>query len=1198
MEKNNIMSHINSNRKVLVRLLSTAGSVMVITWSGAAMAQTAVNTARITAPAGTFEINPANNESTDTDTVLAVIVASNDNASGINGLTGATAVVNAFTADTLNGVAASPSNATLSVASGSTVPAGLTFNTATGAVNVVAGTPAGTYSFNYTICETANPTNCQTATITVTVVAAAIVADPDSVAGVNGASGAANVLDVIAGDTLNGTQVALAQVNLTVTTPATPATAGAPVPTLNPATGQVSVPAGTPAGTYNITYQICEQLNPTNCSTNVATVTVAPSPIVATNDSASGINGLSGATAVVNAFAADTVNGVAASPSNATLAVAAGSTVPAGLTFNTATGSVNVAPGTPAGSYSFNYTICETLNPTNCQTATITVTVVAALIAADPDSVAGINGATGATGVLDVLPGDMLNGTQVTLAQINISVVTPATPASPGAPVPVLNPATGLIDVPAGTPAGTYNITYQICEKLNPSNCSTNVATVTVAPSPIVATNDSASGINGLAGATAVVNAFTSDTINGVAASPSNATLAVASGSTVPTGLSFNTATGAVDVAAGTPAGSYSFNYTICETLNPTNCKDATITVTVVAAPIAADPDSVTGVNGAGGAANVLDVIAGDTLNGTQVTLAQVNLTVTTPATPATPGAPVPTLDPATGQVSVPAGTPAGTYNITYQICEKLNPSNCSTNVATVTVAPSPIVATNDSASGINGLAGATAVVNAFTSDTVNGVAASPSNATLAVASGSTVPAGLTFNTATGNVDVSAGTPAGSYSFNYTICETLNPTNCKDATITVTVVAAAIAADPDSVTGVNGATGATGVLDVLPGDTLNGTQVTLAQINMSVVTPATPASPGAPVPVLNPATGLVDVPVGTPAGTYNITYQICEKLNPANCATNIASVTVAPSPIVATNDSASGINGATGATAVLNAFTSDTMNGVAASPSNATLAVASGSTVPAGLTFNTATGNVDVSAGTPAGSYSFNYTICETLNPTNCKDATITVTVVAAAIAADPDSVTGVNGATGATGVLDVLPGDTLNGTQVTLAQINMSVVTPATPASPGAPVPVLNPATGLVDVPVGTPAGTYNITYQICEKLNPANCATNIASVTVNPSIDLEITKSNGASSVFSGSTITYSLVVKNNGPDSATGAVVSDTPGAGLTCPAGNPVTFSGAGIPVGTFTIGNLIGSGIVLGTLGNGQSVTVTYSCQVN
>lgn len=531
---------------------------------------------------------------------------------------------------------------------------------------------------------------------------------------------------------------------------------------------------------------------------------------------------------------------------------------------------------------------------------------------------------------------------------------------------------------------------------------------------------------------------------------------------------------------------------------------------------------------------------------------------------------------------------PAGTFEINAA-------NNESTDTDTILAV---IIASNDSAIGINGLTGATAVVNAFTADTVNGVAASTANATLTVAVGSTVPSALVFDTATGNVSVVAGTPAGTYSFDYTICETLNPTNCKTATISVTVVAAPILADPDSVTGINGANGAPDVLNVIAGDTLNGTQVTLAQVNLSVTTPATPATPGAPVPALNTATGLISVPAGTPAGTYSITYEICEKLNPASCIAAVATVTVDAAPIVATNDSAVGINGLTGATSVVNAFTADTVNGVAASTANSTLAVAVGSTVPAGLTFNPATGDVDVAVGTPAGSYSFDYTICEILNPANCKTATITVTVIAASITADPDSVSGINGAIGAADVLDVIPGDTLNGIQVTLAQVNVTVLTPATPANPGAPVPTLNVATGTVSVPSGTPAGTYNITYQICEKLNPLNCISNVATVTVNPSVDFQVVKSNGTTTVFSGSTTAYSLVVTNNGPDSATGAVISDTPGAGLTCPVGNPVTFSGAGAPVGTFTISDLIGSGIVLGTIANGQSVTVTYSCLVN
>ncbi len=327
--------------------------------------------------------------------------------------------------------------------------------------------------------------------------------------------------------------------------------------------------------------------------------------------------------------------------------------------------------------------------------------------------------------------------------------------------------------------------------------------------------------------------------------------------------------------------------------------------------------------------------------------------------------------------------------------------------------------------------------------------------------------------------------------------------------------------------------------------------------------------------------------ITAPAGTFEI--------NTANNESTDTDTVLAV--IVATNDSATGVNGLAGATAVVNAFTADTVNGVAASPTNAILSVAPGA-VPVGLSFNTANGNVDVAAGTPAGSYSFLYTICEKLNPTNCKTATISVTVVAAPIAADPDSVAGVNGATGAADVLNVLDGDTLNGAPATLATVDITVATPATPASPGAPVPALNIATGQISVPAGTPAGTYSIVYKICEKLNPTNCSTNTATVTVAPSFDLQLVKSNGTSSVYSGSTTTYTLTVTNNGPDSATGATVSDTPGAGLTCPVGNPVTFTGAGAPVGSFNVGDLIGAGILLGTIGNGQNVTVTYSCQVN
>jgi uncharacterized repeat protein (TIGR01451 family) len=109
----------------------------------------------------------------------------------------------------------------------------------------------------------------------------------------------------------------------------------------------------------------------------------------------------------------------------------------------------------------------------------------------------------------------------------------------------------------------------------------------------------------------------------------------------------------------------------------------------------------------------------------------------------------------------------------------------------------------------------------------------------------------------------------------------------------------------------------------------------------------------------------------------------------------------------------------------------------------------------------------------------------------------------------------------------------------------------------------------------------------------------TNATSIPFNfPNADLVMTKSNGTNSVISGSSTSYSLTITNNGPAAATGALVQDTPGAGITCAAADPVTISGSGVPAGTFTIGDLTGAGIALGTLKAGQSATLSYSCQIN
>lgn len=109
----------------------------------------------------------------------------------------------------------------------------------------------------------------------------------------------------------------------------------------------------------------------------------------------------------------------------------------------------------------------------------------------------------------------------------------------------------------------------------------------------------------------------------------------------------------------------------------------------------------------------------------------------------------------------------------------------------------------------------------------------------------------------------------------------------------------------------------------------------------------------------------------------------------------------------------------------------------------------------------------------------------------------------------------------------------------------------------------------------------------------------------TRNPLADLTITKTNTPASgsndqandtLTRGATTVYSIAVSNNGPDTVTGAVLSDPAAnrSGLTCTA--PPSCSGAACPP-SLTLGQLE-SGVALGALANGASVVVTLTCTVD
>ncbi|OAN80921.1 hypothetical protein A8B81_11890 [Sulfitobacter pontiacus] len=1166
-----------------------------------------------------------NDDVTTTSFGQAEIIARNDRSVDVNGTDGADDLLNVLDdngngIDTLGGAQASLENVILTVETAATpindgpVPV---LDPGTGLVDVPQGTPAGTYTIRYQICETNNANNCDTATVTVPVIAAPIEAFNDSASNVNGFEGANDVLDVLidnglGADTLNDAPATLETVTISVEAAATPINGG-PVPVLDPQDGTIDVPAGTPVGVYQITYEICENLNPENCATAVASVTVDAAEILAQDDAVQDVDGYAGAADVLNVLndngnGPDTLNDAPATLDNVTLRVdtaatpiADGRPVPA---LDITDGTVDVPAGTPAGTYQITYALCEDINPENCETATITVEVDAPSVEPANDSIADVDGLVGAEGVLDVLADngngpDTVNGEAVVIGDVTLSVATPATPINDG-PVPVLNPASGLVDVPANTPAGTYEITYQLCENVNATNCETATVSVTVVPAEIEAFDDAATGVDGRAGAPDLLNVLGDngngpDTIGGVAADIDDVTIIVSAaassinGGPVPV---LDPATGAVNVPAGTPAGRYQIGYEVCEDLNPTNCATAVVQIDVDPAAITAVDDVAVGVNGVDGADDLLNVLGdngngADTLGAEPADIGDVTLSVNTPAT-AIRGGPVPVLDAATGLVDVPANTPAGTYEITYGICENLNPESCSEASVSVTVDPTPITIVNDTATGINGRDGVTDLLSVYDDngngpDTLNNQQIDPVDVTLTVTSAATSinggPVPL-LDPADGTVDVPAGTPAGTYTISYEVCENLNPSNCGVATVTLTVDAADLVAHADQITNIDGLNGAPGALDVLADngsgpDTLNGEPASLADTILSVVTPATPVN-GGPVPVLDTATGLVDVPAGTPAGSYEIRYELCEALNPTNCSETSVNIAVDAAPVIAQDDVAGDIDGLNGVTDLLNVLEDngngpDTIGGVDADINALTIAVQSpatpinGGPVPE---LNLASGTVDVPAGTPAGRYDITYQICEDLNPTNCNTATVTLVVAAAELVAQDDAVSGVDGIAGASDVMNVLADnangtDTLGGAAATIEDVTLAVNRAATPIN-GGPVPVLDPADGTIDVAPNTPAGTYEILYQLCENLNPTNCDTATARVTVDAAVlDLQDDQVSDVDGLVGAADVLNVLDDNGNGADTLDGAPVDL---ADVTLTVASPATsIDGGAVPV---------------------------------
>lgn len=131
------------------------------------------------------------------------------------------------------------------------------------------------------------------------------------------------------------------------------------------------------SGIYNNTAVVSGDQSDPNSGNNQASVTLTPVSIIAVDDdfSASTIgSGLGGTTATV--YTNDTLNGAAFAPGAVTPTIMNDGGL-TGVSINPADGTLSVPSGTPANTYVVTYQICDALNPSVCDSAQVTIVVIA-----------------------------------------------------------------------------------------------------------------------------------------------------------------------------------------------------------------------------------------------------------------------------------------------------------------------------------------------------------------------------------------------------------------------------------------------------------------------------------------------------------------------------------------------------------------------------------------------------------------------------------------------------------------------------------------------------------------------------------------------------------------------------------------------------------------------------------------------------
>ena len=486
----------------------------------------------------------------------------------------------------------------------------------------------------------------------------------------------------------------------------------------------------------------------------------------------------------------------------------------------------------------------------------------------------------------NVLSNDKLYGNGATTSNVTISEV------APNANVKI-DTTTGQVKVQPNTPAGTYTVTYRICDKNTPTACS-NVATVTVKVVPatptIKANDDPDTNIPRTGGS---IDILSNDRLNGGPVTKDNVNITIDNNGGLTT-VMIDPTTGKLVVPNNSTPGTYTVTYKICDKANPTVCDTAKVKIIIAPGTIhniEAVDDGVWEV-GTQGEFLTPSVLNNDRIGSKTGLNASDVLIERTQGQPAPDSHLVMNDD---GRITVRSAIAIGTYIYYYTIIDRANNNQTSSAKAIIKVVS--FVAQQDEYSLTNTKDREQNTPSVITNDEMDGKKPPVIGTDVTLTPGTPSHPNLHMNP-DGTITIAPNTPDGVYTYDYTICRVSNPTDCKTTQAIINLHPSLVANDDDySAHPVNVIHQSAVVGNVLDNDTLGGTPIT----DPTKVTITLIDNDGLSGVSFAP-NGEVTVPQGAPAGTYRVRYNLCMSQQASVCDDAIVTIVVAKEdPIVIYN---------------------------------------------------------------------------------------------------------------------------------------------------------------------------------------------------------------------------------------------------------------------------------------------------------